>query len=45
MKDSTHVTDAELQAAFLAAREMGKILNDEVLAAIIIAARKVKEGK
>lgn len=31
-------TEAELQAAFLAARTFGKILDDEVLSAILIAA-------
>jgi hypothetical protein len=34
------VTDAQLQAAFLAARELGKILEDDVLRAIIVASRK-----
>ena len=36
----TYVSNAELEAAFLAAREHGKILNDDVLRAIILAARK-----
>jgi hypothetical protein len=31
-------TEAQLQAAFLAARALGKILDDEVLTAIIVAA-------
>lgn len=37
----TTVTDAQLQAAFLAARGEGKILDDNVLRAIILAAREV----
>jgi hypothetical protein len=35
-------TDAELQAAFLAARGFGKILDDEVLTAILTAARAAR---
>lgn len=40
LDDALKPTDAELQAAFLAAREYGKVLDDEVLTAILIAARK-----
>jgi hypothetical protein len=31
-------TEAQLQAAFMAARELGKVLDDDVLTAIIVAA-------
>jgi hypothetical protein len=37
-----NVSDAQLQAAFLAARQLGRILTDEVLRAIILAAREVR---
>lgn len=36
------VTEAELQAAFLAARKLGKVLQDDVLRAVILAAREVR---
>jgi hypothetical protein len=36
------VTEAQLAAAFRAARELGKVLDDETLTAIIVAARKAK---
>lgn len=36
-------TEAELSAAFLAARGLGKILNDEVLSAILVAAHDARE--
>lgn len=39
----TAPTDAQLQAAFLAARKFGKILDDEVLAAIIAAGTAAPE--
>lgn len=37
------VTEAELRAAFLAARKLGQVLQDDVLRAIILAARKVRD--
>jgi hypothetical protein len=36
---AAEITNDQLQAAFLAARQFGKILEDDVLAAIITAAR------
>jgi hypothetical protein len=42
MASKTIVTEAQLNAAFLAARAHGKILADEVLRDIILAARGVK---
>lgn len=33
------VTEAQLKAAFLAARAKGKVLDDDVLRAVIVAAR------
>ena len=39
-RDVETVTEAQLQAAFMAARALGKVLDDEVLRAIIVAARK-----
>lgn len=36
--------EAELHAAFLAARSFGKILDDDVLAAILTAAHNAREG-
>lgn len=38
------VTEAQLHAAFLAARAYGVILKDNVLTAIIVAAEEAKEG-
>lgn len=38
------LTEAQLQAAFLAARGLGKILNDDVLLAIVQAVEDAKEG-
>lgn len=35
-------TEAELQVAFMAARECGKVLSDEVLNAILIAVNEVR---
>lgn len=37
-------TEAELQAAFLAARGHGKILDDDVLTAILTAAREAQRA-
>ena len=37
--DISTVTEAQLKAAFLAARSLGKILDDDVLRAIILAGR------
>lgn len=34
---SGDLTDAELRAGFLAARELGKILQDDVIAAVVAA--------
>lgn len=42
MSENQTVTNAELEAAFLAARAHGKILGDEVLRAVIVAAREAK---
>lgn len=36
------ITEAQLQAAFLAARQFGKILDDDVLKAIIVAASEAE---
>lgn len=38
-----HLTDLELNAAFLAAREYGKILDDDVLSAIVSAVLETTE--
>jgi hypothetical protein len=43
MANGPDVTEAELAAAFLAARGFGKILDDDVLRAIIVAAREAKK--
>jgi hypothetical protein len=37
------VTEAQFRAAFLAARELGKVLDDDVLRAVILAARHATE--
>ncbi len=37
-------TEAELQAAFLAARALGKVLDDEVLTAILTAAHGARRN-
>jgi len=37
LREQRQLTDAQLQAAFLAARELGKVLPDDVLRAIILA--------
>jgi hypothetical protein len=34
------VTEAQLKAAFLAARKLGQILDDDVLRAILVAGRE-----
>lgn len=40
MGDIDTVSEAQLQAAFLAARKLGHVLTDDVLKAIIVAARE-----
>jgi len=44
MATNYNPTDAELQAAFLAARGFGKILEDDVLTAILKAAHTARKA-